>query len=115
MRPPTAPKLSTSGSVSAKPWFHADPPSNVFPEVLIWVAPQATTKGLEEGKSTCTLPSHSLGPIFAAPLSPEATRTVIPRFWHFQSAVDVIDELTGRLASEPPQLMEITDGLFTVS
>src|SRR5580704_520018 len=80
------------------------------------VPPQANANGLEAGKSACGFPSQS--PLMSAePLSPEATHTVTPiavasRMASFNPSRNCLDP-TG--SSGPPQLMEITDGLRTVS
>src|SRR5258708_38599680 len=77
------------------------------------VPPQATAFGLEEGKSACALPS--LMPS-EAPSSPAAAKTVTPSApaaWN--AASNCFIDAAVQPSSAPPQLIETTDGLRTVS
>src|SRR3546814_90542 len=77
------------------------------------VPPQASTYGLAAGKSTWLPPSATPSP---APLSPDAAHTVTPI-----TAAAFNASLNARIAcavqedSGPPQLIEITEGLFLSS
>src|SRR5262249_51631349 len=77
------------------------------------VPPQARAYGLEAGRSTCAL--RSLIPS-DEPLSPEATVTVTPSSAASRRALFIafFSEVR-QLLSGPPQLMEMTEGLFTES
>src|SRR5262245_19602274 len=85
----------------------------VFPEAVSSVPPQPKTKGLDAGKSTCAFPSSTPSP---EPLSPDAQQTVTPKAaavcndWSNEVIACAVQLLSG-----PPQLIEITDGLFVVS
>src|SRR5712672_310980 len=77
------------------------------------VPPHASTCGLEAGKSTCR-PASPTPPL--DPLSPEATHTVIPisaAAWNAPSSADMAWGVHD--ASGPPQLIEMTEGLFLSS
>ena len=77
------------------------------------VPPQARAFGLEAGKSTCARPSPTPS---SDPLSPVATQTVMPTAaasWNAWSNCCIA--WADQLDSGPPQLIEITEGLFTVS
>ncbi len=77
------------------------------------VPPQASTLGLEAGKSTCTWPSATPSD---EPLSPAATQTVTPiaaaawKAWSYCVIACAV-----QVDSAPPQLIEITEGLLTLS
>jgi hypothetical protein len=77
------------------------------------VPPQPNALGLEAGKSTCALPSPTPSP---EPLSPAATHTVTPiaaaacKAWS-NCVIACVDQL----GSAEPQLIEITEGLLTLS
>src|SRR5271154_6609871 len=108
MPPPVAPSLLACS-------FHTTSLVMVLPEAASCVPPQASTLGLEAGKSTWFRPSGGVTPS-VEPLSPAATQMVKPiaaADWNAES-IDVMahwvhDDLG------TPQLMETTDGLFVLS
>ena len=84
-------------------------------EPLPWslVPPQARTWGLEAGKSTWFWPSVTPS---VEPLSPAATVMVMPRAAaDWQAASSAFMDWAVQVDSGPPQLMEMTLGLFLVS
>src|SRR6202008_789740 len=78
-----------------------------------WAPRRAGPFGREAGKSTCTLPPATPSD---EPLSPDATQMVTPiaaaawKAWSYCVIACVV-----QLLSAAPQLMEITDGLLTLS
>ena len=77
------------------------------------VPPQARTCGLEAGKSTWLAPSVTPS---VEPSSPAATVIVMPRAAaDWQAASRAVMAWAVQLDSGPPQLMEMTLGLFLVS
>jgi hypothetical protein len=77
------------------------------------VPPQPVTKGLEAGKSTWFWPS--LTPSLD-PSSPDAAKTVTPSVDASSKAwLSASRPPAGQSASEAPQLIETTPGLFCVS
>src|SRR5260370_972415 len=83
------------------------------PFAVGFVPPQARAKGLEAGKSTCCKPSVRPS---VEPLSPEATQTVTPSVVaSSRSVLNSVRDCWVQEDSGPPQLMEITEGLYRVS
>src|ERR1700735_374450 len=83
------------------------------PEAARLVPPQASACGLDAGKSTLLPPSVTPS---LEPLSPDATQTVMPSAaaaWNAESKP--VKACRVQLDSGPPQLIEMTEGLFTVS
>ena len=77
------------------------------------VPPQPVTNGLEAGKSTWFWPSVAPS---LEPLSPEAAKTVTPSAVASSNAwLSASRPPADQSASEAPQLMETTLGLFCVS
>jgi hypothetical protein len=76
------------------------------------VPPQASACGLEAGKSTCSpLATPSL-----EPLSPHAMHTVMPsKAAAWKASSIALMACAVQVDSAPPQLMEMTSGLFAVS
>ena len=87
------------------------------PEPRSFVPPHASAKGLDAGKSTCGFPSRSLGfRISDEPSSPEEQQTVTPSAAASSRARLKALSACGVLSSSvEPQLIEITEGLRTLS
>src|SRR6185437_4305436 len=101
--PPVAPP--------ALPSFHTVSLDMLVPLPSSFVPPQASTCGLDAGKSTFSPVAPSLDP-----LSPDATVIVTPTAaadWHASSKA--VSEACTQFPSGPPQLIEITDGVWVVS
>src|SRR5450759_3324546 len=82
-------------------------------EATSCVPPQATTCGLDAGKSAWARPSPTAS---SDPLSPDAHRTVTPTSaasWKAWSIACIAWAV--QCFSAPPQLIEITDGVLAVS
>src|SRR6516165_2948318 len=104
--PPVAPSLLASS-------FHTTSLEIVPPLIISVVPPQASAYGLEEGKSTWSAPSFTPS---LDPLSPAATQTVTPTAAADCSALlSLSSDCAVHDDSGPPQLIEMTDGLFVVS
>src|ERR1700689_1598398 len=102
--PPVAPSLL---AVS----FHTTSETIVAPLAFSFVPPHASTCGLDAGKSTLFPVAPSLDPS-----SPAATVIVMPSaaaLWH--AASSAVAAWCVQVDSGPPQLIEITLGLFVVS
>src|ERR1019366_3195204 len=103
--PPVAPPLDPSFQTTS---LEIEPP--LTPRR---VPPQASENGLDAGKSTWSWPSPTPS---SDPLSPQATHTVTPIADAACSALlKLCRDCAVQLDSGPPQLMEITEGLLTVS
>ena len=106
MPPPVAPSLFASS-------FHTVSLLMLLPEATNFVPPQASTLGLEAGKSTWFSPSVTPS---VEPSSPAATQTVTPMAaaaWN-ASSMEVM-ACCVQEDSGPPQLMETIDGLLVLS
>src|SRR5208282_6372960 len=106
MPPPVAPSLLASS-------FHTASFVMVLPDATSCVPPQASTLGLDAGKSTWFRPSVTPS---VDPSSPAATQIVTPMAaadWN-ASSMDVM-ACCVQLDSGPPQLMESTEGLLVLS
>src|SRR4051812_27054592 len=93
--------------------FHTTSSLIALPAALIRVPPQPSANGLEAGKSTCGLPSPTPS---VEPLSPAAQHTVTPiaaAAWNAWS--NCVIACAVQFDSAEPQLIEITDGLLTLS
>src|ERR1700691_2791930 len=102
--PPVAPSLLASS-------FHTTSDTSVGPLASSLVPPQASTCGLEAGKSTLLPVAPSV-----EPLSPAATVMVTPSAAaDWQAASSAVMACEVQLDSGPPQLIEITLGLLVVS
>src|SRR5579883_1865887 len=98
MPPPVAPPKGRS--------FHTTSPEILFFDEFSLVPPQASTKGLDAGKSTCDKPSSTPSD---DPSSPAATQTVIPSADAFWNAwLNASSDCVVQLDSVPPQLIEMT-------
>ncbi len=104
--PPVAPSFAESSFQACSLLIEA-------PEIVSFVPPQPTRKGLDAGKSTVgfpiALPSDE-------PLSPDAASTVTPiveASWHAE--LSALRDCAVQESSGPPQLMEIMDGLSVAS
>src|SRR5579859_19389 len=103
--PPPAPPFAPS--------FQTDSAEIAPPDASRLVPPQARTWGLEAGKSTWSAPSVTPS---LEPLSPLATVTVTPitaAAWNAEPYE--LRDWAVHDDSGPPQLIEITEGLLTVS
>src|SRR3954469_3412022 len=104
--PPVAPSLFESS-------FQTSSELMLEPEPASLVPPQARTCGLEAGKSQCCLPSVRPS---VEPSSPAATVMVMPRAAaDWQAASSEVMDCWVHWDSGPPQLIEMTLGLLTVS
>jgi hypothetical protein len=95
------------------PSFHTTSELIVLPVASSLVPPQPRANGLDAGKSTCTLASFTPS---AEPLSPLAQHTVTPiaaAAWNAWS--NCVIACAVQPDSGAPQLIEITDDLFTLS
>ena len=84
-----------------------------LPLIFSVVPPHASAYGLEAGKSTCSLAvADAVG---GTVIARGDTYGHTHRRRRLQCAVVGLQRCAVQLDSGPPQLMEITDGLFTVS
>src|SRR3954454_14907539 len=85
----------------------------VAPEAVSLVPPQPSANGLDAEKSTCGWPSATPA---AEPLSPAAQQTVTPRLAAAWKALsNCVIACAVQFDSADPQLIEMTDGLLTLS
>src|SRR5437764_1088623 len=109
--------LLTPPPVAPCPSFQTISLEIVDPEPVSFVPPQANANGLAAGKSTCGRPSRACGSRMSEdPSSPAEQQTVTPRAAASCRAwLNAFRAWLVLASSGEPQLMEMTEGLRTLS